>query len=165
MQLSRPARAVCHGKGHADSITPLIPVPARTGWPGRKKTALLNSRSTAIHLCDNARFGPADGPGAVINQYGHVHGIEGLRVPDTSNCQPRSCAGLPVQAVVLGQNVAFVLGGIGSPPSTLGNLGIGNIFHPYSLPGRATFCHYCVRQGELLPRPLRHYSGRSRCLI
>nr|WP_255453881.1 GMC oxidoreductase [Cryobacterium sp. Hz9] len=79
----------------------------------------MNSRSTAIHLCDNARFGPADDPGAVINQYGHVHGIDGLRVPDTSILPTTLVRGPIVTAVLTGEIVAdFIHRGFGGVSPT-----------------------------------------------
>ena len=45
----------------------------------------------------------------------------------------------------------FSLGCLGPPLCTLGNLGIGNIFHHYSLPGRAGSCPYGIRQGNSFP--------------
>ncbi|MCY3668139.1 MAG: GMC oxidoreductase, partial [Gemmatimonadetes bacterium] len=39
---------------------------------------------TAHHVSSTCKMGPADDPQAVVDQYGKVHGIEGLRVIDAS---------------------------------------------------------------------------------
>ena len=48
---------------------------------------------TAIHLCGSAKLGPANDPANVVDQYGRVHGIQGLGWPTPRSCQqPRSSA-------------------------------------------------------------------------
>jgi len=61
---------------------------------------------TAIHLCGSARFGPADDPGAVVDQYGRVRGVEGLRVADTSILPTTPVRGPAATAVLVGELVA-----------------------------------------------------------
>ena len=61
---------------------------------------------TAIHLCGSARFGPADDPGAVVDQYGRVRGVEGLRVADTSILPTAPLRGPAATAVLIGELVA-----------------------------------------------------------
>ena len=39
---------------------------------------------TAHHVSRTCRMGPADDPTAVVDQYGTVHGTQGLRVVDAS---------------------------------------------------------------------------------
>ncbi len=45
---------------------------------------LLANVSTAHHLAGTCKMGPASDPMAVVDQYCHVHGVEGLRVVDAS---------------------------------------------------------------------------------
>jgi choline dehydrogenase len=45
---------------------------------------LLANVSTAHHLAGTCKMGPASDPTAVVDQYGHVHGLSGLRVVDAS---------------------------------------------------------------------------------
>jgi choline dehydrogenase len=45
---------------------------------------LLANVSTAHHLAGTCKMGPASDPMAVVDQYGCVHGLQGLRVVDAS---------------------------------------------------------------------------------
>lgn len=69
--------------------------------------AWMRSRlGTAIHLCGSARLGPPDDPGAVVDQYGRVHGVDGLRVADTSILPTAPLRGPAATAVLVGELVA-----------------------------------------------------------
>lgn len=67
---------------------------------------MLSRLGTAIHLCGSARLGPADDPDAVVDQYGRVHGVEGLRVADTSILPTTPLRGPAATAVLVGELVA-----------------------------------------------------------
>jgi choline dehydrogenase-like flavoprotein len=67
---------------------------------------MLTHLGTAIHLCGSARFGGAGDRGAVVDQYGRVHGIEGLRVADTSILPSTPTRGPAATAVLIGELVA-----------------------------------------------------------
>ncbi len=67
---------------------------------------MLTHLGTAIHLCGSARFGGAGDPGAVVDQYGRVHGVEGLRVADTSILPSTPTRGPAATAVLIGELVA-----------------------------------------------------------
>jgi choline dehydrogenase len=67
---------------------------------------LLSNTSTMHHISCTARMGADDDPMSVVNQYGQVHGIEGLRVADLSilpDC-PRANTNSP--AMMIGERVA-----------------------------------------------------------
>jgi choline dehydrogenase len=67
---------------------------------------LLSRASTMHHISCTARMGAADDPMAVVNQYGQVHGIDGLRIVDLSimpDC-PRANTNSP--AMTIGERVA-----------------------------------------------------------
>lgn len=67
---------------------------------------LRSHLGTAIHLCGSARFGPADDSGAVVDQYGRVRGVDGLRVADTSILPTTPVRGPAATAVLVGELVA-----------------------------------------------------------
>ncbi|MGD8166755.1 GMC family oxidoreductase [Herbiconiux sp. P16] len=64
---------------------------------------------TAIHLSGSARMGPADDPGAVVDQHGRVRGVEGLRVADTAILPAVPRRGPALTAVLLGTRLAHFL--------------------------------------------------------
>ena len=67
---------------------------------------LLSRASTMHHVSCTARMGAASDPMAVVNQYGQVHGIDGLRVADLSimpDC-PRANTNSP--AMMIGERIA-----------------------------------------------------------
>ena len=45
---------------------------------------LLRNVTTTQHICGTCKMGPDSDPKAVVDQYCHVHGLEGLRVVDVS---------------------------------------------------------------------------------
>jgi choline dehydrogenase len=61
---------------------------------------------TAIHLCGSAKLGPADDPLSVVDQCGRVHGIQGLRVADTSILPTTPTRGPAATAVLVGELIA-----------------------------------------------------------
>ena len=61
---------------------------------------------TSIHACASAPMGPADDPHAVVDQYGRVHGVRGLRVADTSILPAAPLRGPAATAVLIGEFVA-----------------------------------------------------------
>ena len=70
-----------------------------------------NARSSA-HLSSTCKMGPSSDPLSVVNQYGKVHGIEGLRVADASilpNC-PRANTNVPT--MMIGEKISeFIANG------------------------------------------------------
>jgi choline dehydrogenase len=68
--------------------------------------------ATAVHLAGSARMGPASDPGAVVDQYLRVRGIEGLRIVDTSVMPRVTSRGPAATAVVIGERAAdLMIGG------------------------------------------------------
>jgi choline dehydrogenase len=61
---------------------------------------------TAIHLCGSAPMGPAGSATAVVDGYGRVHGVAGLRVADTSILPDVPSRGPAATAVLLGERIA-----------------------------------------------------------
>lgn len=51
-------------------------------------------------------MGPADDPNAVVDQFGRVHGIDGLRIADTSILPSAPLRGPAATAVLIGEVIA-----------------------------------------------------------
>ncbi|MEW1986711.1 mycofactocin dehydrogenase MftG [Pseudarthrobacter oxydans] len=69
--------------------------------------AWMTSRiGTAIHLCGSAKFGPPSNPASVVDQYGRVHGVNGLRVADTSILPTAPTRGPAATAILIGELIA-----------------------------------------------------------
>lgn len=67
---------------------------------------MLAHLGTAIHLCGSAPMGPAHDAFAVVDGFGRVHGVEGLRVADTSILPDAPSRGPAATAVLVGELVA-----------------------------------------------------------
>jgi choline dehydrogenase len=61
---------------------------------------------TAQHTCGTVPMGPEDAPEAVVDQFGRVRGVPGLRVADTSILPDAPQRGPAATAVVVGEVVA-----------------------------------------------------------
>ncbi|RDW17342.1 mycofactocin system GMC family oxidoreductase MftG [Oceanobacillus arenosus] len=62
--------------------------------------------ATAIHASGSAKMGPSDDPNAVVDQYGKVHGINGLWVADTSIFPQVPSRGPAATAIMVGERIA-----------------------------------------------------------
>lgn len=68
--------------------------------------------ATAIHASSSARMGPASDPESVVDQYGRVRGVQGLRVADTSILPTVVSRGPAATAIMIGERVAdFIASG------------------------------------------------------
>ena len=67
---------------------------------------LMREVSTAQHISCTCKMGPATDPMAVVDQYGNVHGIEGLRVVDASIMPDCVRANTNVTTMMIGERVA-----------------------------------------------------------
>lgn len=71
---------------------------------------MLSHVGTAIHLCGSAKFGNASDAESVVDQYGRVHGVTGLRVADTSILPTAPLRGPAATAMLIGEMIAdFVI--------------------------------------------------------
>ena len=61
---------------------------------------------TTLHTCGSTPMGPADNPHSVVDQYGRVHGVDGLRIADTSILPAAPLRGPAATAVLIGEVVA-----------------------------------------------------------
>lgn len=67
---------------------------------------MLAHLGTAIHLCGSAPMGRPSEPAAVVDAFGRVHGVSGLRVADTSMLPDAPSRGPAATAVLIGELVA-----------------------------------------------------------
>jgi len=61
---------------------------------------------TAFHTACTARMGPDNDPQAVVDQFGRVRGVRGLRVADLSICPTIVRRGCSATAILIGERVA-----------------------------------------------------------
>ena len=65
--------------------------------------------TTGHHISCTCKMGPADDPMAVVDQYGRVHGVEGLRVVDASIMPDCVRANINVTTMMIGERVSEFL--------------------------------------------------------
>jgi choline dehydrogenase len=71
---------------------------------------------TAMHACGSAHMGPTSDPRAVVDQYGRVYGVQGLRVADTSILPDTPSRGPAATAIMIGERIAqFIATDTGDP--------------------------------------------------
>ncbi len=61
---------------------------------------------TGHHVSCTAKMGPSDDPMAVVNQYGEVYGVEGLRIGDASIMPDCVRANINVTVMVIAEKIA-----------------------------------------------------------
>lgn len=66
---------------------------------------------SAIHACSTCRMAPSGSEGAVVDQFGRVHGLNGLRVADTSVFAFAPTRGPACTATMVGERVAEFIKG------------------------------------------------------
>lgn len=62
--------------------------------------------ATAIHACGSCKMGPEEDRTAVVDQYGKVYGVTGLRVCDTSIFPLAPSRGPAATAIMAGERMA-----------------------------------------------------------
>jgi choline dehydrogenase len=67
---------------------------------------LRASVSHLVHPVGTCKMGPADDPMAVVDQYGRVHGLDGLRVADAAIMPNVPRANTNLSAIMIGERVA-----------------------------------------------------------
>jgi choline dehydrogenase len=67
---------------------------------------LLRRVTTQHHATGTCKMGPATDPLAVVDQYGHVHGLEGLRVADASIMPNVTRANTNATTIMIGERIA-----------------------------------------------------------
>ena len=67
---------------------------------------ILREISTGQHSSGTCKMGPASDPMAVVDQYGKVHGLQGLRVVDASIMPDCIRANTNVTTMMIGERIA-----------------------------------------------------------
>ncbi len=67
---------------------------------------MMRNVTTGMHLAGTCKMGPASDPMAVVDQYGRVHGLQGLRVADASIMPDCVRANTNVTTMMIGERVA-----------------------------------------------------------
>jgi choline dehydrogenase len=67
---------------------------------------LMREVTTGQHLTSTCKMGPASDPMAVVDQYGRVHGLQGLRVADASVMPDCVRANTNVTTMMIGERIA-----------------------------------------------------------
>ena len=67
---------------------------------------LMREVTTSQHISCTCKMGPASDPMAVVDQYGRVHGLEGLRVVDASIMPDCIRANTNVTTMMIGERIA-----------------------------------------------------------
>jgi predicted dehydrogenase (TIGR03970 family) len=84
-----------------------VGLPEATLRDDRELDAWVAARlGTSIHTCGTAPFGAQGDPRAVVDQFGRVDGVDGLRVADTSILPSAPRRGPAATAVLIGELVA-----------------------------------------------------------
>ncbi len=73
-------------------------------------TRLLKTVGSARHISGTCKMGPASDPMAVVDQYGRVHGIEGLRVVDGSILPHVTRANTQASIIMVAERIAEWIG-------------------------------------------------------
>ena len=66
---------------------------------------------TAHHVSSTCKMGPSDDPMAIVDQYGRVHGVDGLRVIDASIMPDTVRANLNLTVIAMGERAADLIKG------------------------------------------------------
>lgn len=70
------------------------------------RTFLRENVSHLVHPVGTCKMGPAEDPLAVVDQFGRVHGLEGLRVADASIMPTLPRANTNLTSIMIGERVA-----------------------------------------------------------
>ena len=107
----REAVRLCVGMGESESFRDIIdsriaPTDADLASDDALDEWMMREVSTGQHISGTCKMGPATDPMAVVDQYGDVHGLEGLRVADASIMPDCIRANTNVTTMMIGERVA-----------------------------------------------------------
>lgn len=103
----REAAALLTSAPMSDAFERFIDLDERTiDDDGRLDDWVRERLGTALHLSGTARMGPNTDPGAVVDGAGRVHGVDRLRVADTSILPVVPARGTAATAVLIGEHLS-----------------------------------------------------------
>ena len=106
-QALRTAVAILHTRAFAPYFGELSELDEATlGDDDALDHWMLTHLGTAVHACGSCAMGPAPDEGAVVDQYGRVHGLTGVRVADTSILPFAPSRGPAATAILIGERIA-----------------------------------------------------------
>jgi len=82
----------------------VFPDPYRRS-PDQLRELARRASGSGYHPCGTARMGPADDPGAVVDQYGRCHAIDGLVVADASIMPTIPRANTNLTSIMIGEMI------------------------------------------------------------
>jgi choline dehydrogenase-like flavoprotein len=87
------------------------PTDAHLGTDEALDQWMMREIGTSHHVSSTCKMGPGSDSMAVVDQYGRVHGVEGLRVADASIMPDCVRANTNVTCMVIGERIADFIGG------------------------------------------------------
>ena len=102
----RDTIAFTQAKPLADMIDEVIFPNIDRGLDDETLTTLLRRfAASGFHPCGTVKMGPASDPGAVVDQYGRAHAVEGLVVADASIMPTVPRANTNLTSIMIGEMV------------------------------------------------------------
>ena len=106
-EVVRTGVAILRSKSFEPFFIELAELDDRTMDDDRSLNVWMRSHlATAIHACRPCKMGPNLASGAVVDQFGRVHGVTGVRVADTSILPVTPSRGPAATAILIGERVA-----------------------------------------------------------
>lgn len=103
----RTGVAILHSAAFGPFFGELSELPAATLADDQALDGWLRAHlGTAIHACGSCAMGPAEDQDAVVDQFGRVHGLTGVRVADTSILPDAPSRGPAATAILIGERIA-----------------------------------------------------------
>ena len=113
-QRLRDGVRLCLELAQSDDLAPLIgerlaPTDADLASDDALDRWLMREATTFSHIAGTCKMGPASDPMSVVDQYGHVYGIEGLRIIDASIMPDLVRAPINPTVIMMGERLADVI--------------------------------------------------------
>ena len=113
----RESVRICVGLGEHESFKDIIqervdPTDADLASDEALDKWMMREVTTSQHISCTCKMGPASDPMAVVDQYGRVHGLEGIRVVDASIMPDCIRANTNVTTMMIGERISdFIIQG------------------------------------------------------